>query len=148
MEPASVPRSNSAGIRSAAADDNWLVRGRVLHVAPNDSSGAVTGIPGSGVAVRPYAGIGVNYTRFYDEKVTRSLEAALGPTKLEIDSSLGIVGQVGVDLPVGGGRWFVNLDAKYVVMETEATLRSGGVTRRVDIDLNPWFLGLGLGTRF
>lgn len=195
------------------ADNNWLVRGRLLRVAPNDSSGPVSTLPGSGVEVegdttieldftylftrnlgvelilgtskhtlkgdgtiralgkigeartlppvvslqyhfapdapdfRPYIGIGVNYTRFYDESVTASLEAALGPTKLDIDSSTGLVGQVGVDIPIGP-RWFVNLDAKYVVIETEATLRSGGVRRTVDIDLNPWFLGFGIGTRF
>lgn len=30
---------------------NWLVRGRVIHVTPNDRSGEVTTLAGSGVGV-------------------------------------------------------------------------------------------------
>ena len=38
---------------SAYAEDagDWLVRGRIVNVSPNDDSGEVTGIAGSGVGV-------------------------------------------------------------------------------------------------
>lgn len=195
-----------------ATDKNWLVRGRLLSVNPNDQSGSVTGIPGSGVgadsdttleldftyffttnwgvelilgtsehdlngqgsigtlgkigssktlpptvtavyqfapnaAVRPYAGIGVNYTRFYDEKTSDSLNAALGPTTATLESSWGLAAQVGVDMDITKD-WFINLDAKYIQMDTTVRLDSSGTIRTVDMDLNPWFFGLGLGTRF
>lgn len=201
------------GTASAQAEQNWIVRGRILNVAPNDKSGEVSTLPGSSVsvdddttieldftymytpnvgvefilgtsrhdlrgegsiaglgkiaeartlppvvtvqyhfapagAIRPYAGLGVNYTRFYDEKTTAALDAALGPTSLELDSSTGLVGQVGVDIPVGGGRWFVNFDAKYISMDTTARLKSAGTVRTVGVDIDPWFLGFGIGTRF
>lgn len=201
------------GAASAHAEQSWIVRGRLLHVAPNDKSGEVSTLPGSSVSVdddttleldftymytptvgiefifgtsrhdlrgegsiaalgkiaeartlppvvtvqyhfapgglvRPYAGIGLNYTRFYDEKTTAALDAALGPTKIELDSSTGLVGQVGVDIPVGDGRWFVNFDAKYISMDTTARLNSSGTVRTVDVDIDPWFLGFGIGTRF
>lgn len=195
-----------------AADKNWLVRGRILNVNPNDKSGSVTGIPGSGVsvdsdttleldftyffntnwgaelilgtsqhdlngdgsigtlgkigsaktlpptvtavyqftpnaAVRPYAGIGINYTRFYGEKTSASLNAALGPTTAKLDSSWGLAGQAGVDIDITKD-WFINLDAKYIRMDTTIRLDSSGTTRTVNVDLNPWFFGLGIGTRF
>lgn len=200
------------GATAHAADKNWLVRGRILNVSPNDKSGSVTGIPGSGVgvdsdttleldftylfttnwgaelilgtskhdlngqgsigtlgkigsartlpptvtavyqftpnaAVRPYAGIGINYTRFYDANTSSSLNAALGPTTAKLDSSWGMAGQVGVDMDITKD-WFINLDAKYIRMDTTIRLDSSGTTRTVNVDLNPWFFGLGIGTRF
>ena len=123
---------------------NWIVRGRVIHVTPNDRSGEVTTLAGSGVGVgddttaelditymlrrtgdwadprhhaarpdgkgaianlgkigktallpptltlqyhfapktdvRPYAGIGVNYSKFYNERApTRSTPPSADP---------------------------------------------------------------------
>jgi len=97
--------------------------------------------------VRPYAGIGVNYTKFYDQKASASLQSALGPTSVDLDSSFGLSAQVGVDIKLDKD-WFVNLDAKYIRMDTTANLNSGGVVRTVDVDINPWFFGVGVGRRF
>jgi outer membrane protein len=47
--------------------------------------------------LRPYIGVGVNYTSFYDRKVTAAGEAATGgPTRLSLTSSVGPVGTVGL----------------------------------------------------
>jgi len=97
--------------------------------------------------IRPYAGIGVNYTKFYDQQASSSLEGALGPTSVELDSSFGLSAQVGVDIKFNRD-WFINFDAKYIRMDTTATLNSGGVIRTVDVDINPWFIGVGVGRRF
>lgn len=106
----------------------------VYHFAPDAS-------------VRPYVGMGVNYTRFYDEKTSASLNAALGPTTAKLDSSWGLAGQMGVDIDITKD-WFINFDAKYIRMDTTITLNSSGTVRKVNVDLNPWFLGIGIGTRF
>lgn len=100
-----------------------------------------------GARIRPYAGLGVNYTRFYDEKPTGSLESALGPTNVDLSSSWGLSGQLGVDIAFKED-WFINFDAKYIRMDTTATLTSGGVTRKVDVDIDPWYVGVGVGRRF
>lgn len=97
--------------------------------------------------IRPYLGLGVNYTRFYDEKATASLNTALGATQVELDDSWGLSLQAGIDMQVSQ-KWFVNLDAKYIQMDTTATLNSSGVIRKVNVDINPWFIGVGIGTRF
>lgn len=197
---------------SLAGAGDWLVRLRALHVSPNDDSGSVSTLPGSGVRVdsdttleldftyfvtrnlgieailgtsqhninaegsiaglgkiaevrtlpptitlqyhfqpnatfRPYAGIGINYTKFYDQDASSSLDSALGPTRVELDSSWGISGQLGIDIKFSRD-WFVNFDAKYIRIDTTANLNSGGVVRKVDVDINPWFIGVGVGRRF
>lgn len=49
--------------------------------------------------LRPYLGVGVNYTYFYDRQSTAAGDAvAGGPTQLNLQSSLGPVGTVGVRL--------------------------------------------------
>ena len=192
---------------------NWLVRGRVIHVTPNDRSGEVTTLAGSGVGVgddtaaelditymlrpnwglelilgttqhdltgkgtianlgkigktallpptltlqyhfapktdvRPYAGIGVNYSKFYNEKSTNSLDTGLGgPTTINLDDSWGLAAQAGVDVGLKND-WFVNFDLKYIQIETKATLVTGSTTRTVDVDINPWVFGIGIGKRF
>lgn len=98
-------------------------------------------------SIRPYAGVGLNYTRFYKERTTDSLNAVLGPTAAKLDSAFGLAGQVGVDVDIDK-NWYVNFDAKYVRMDTTLTLDSSGTIRTTDIDINPWFIGIGLGRRF
>jgi len=188
---------------------DWLVRGRLIHVNPNDDSSAVSGIDGSGVAVnsdstleldftyfidkhwalelilattghdisgngsiaalgnvvetdvlpptltlqyhnyvtenaRLYFGLGLNYTLFYDEKGVGAFENA----DVDLDSSFGLAAQAGLDFDVSKD-WFVNLDVKFVKMDTEAEIRPGdGSLLTVDADIDPWVIGLGVGRRF
>ena len=52
-------------------------------------------------ALRPYIGVGVNYTSFYDRQVTAAGAAGTGgPTRLSLTSSVGPVGTVGSEIPV------------------------------------------------
>ena len=98
--------------------------------------------------VRPYAGIGLNYTIFYDESATASLEDAVGNTDIEVDDSFGVAFQAGVDVDINE-TWFVNADVKYIQIDTEATLRSSaGGTNEIEIDLDPIVAGIGIGRRF
>ena len=96
----------------------------------------------------PFVGIGLNYTTFFSESASSSLEAALGgPTSIELDDSFGVAGQIGVDWAVRED-WFANATLWYVDMSTEATLNTGGVIRTVDVDIDPWVFMFGAGIRF
>ena len=96
--------------------------------------------------IRPYTGIGVNYTAFYDEKVTGGLDAA--GAKVRMDSSWGLAAQAGVDIDINKS-WFVNFDVKYIDIETTAHFKNTTVGRAaVDVDLKPWVFGIGIGTTF
>ena len=59
-------------------------------------------------AVRPYVGIGVNYTLFFDETATNVLPAN---TDVSIDASTGLVFQAGVDFDINDD-WYANVDFK------------------------------------
>lgn len=102
-------------------------------------------------AFRPYVGVGVNYSIFYSQDATASLENTLGTTDVDLDDSVGVAFQIGADFPISD-RWFLNADVKYIQIDTDATLTSfdEGVTtvRTVEVDLDPIVAGVGVGFRF
>jgi outer membrane protein len=199
-----------AAAQTSAGD--WLIRVRGIVVSPTETSGEVSGIPGSRVGVtasvmpevdftymatdhigaelivattrheatgrgslsaidtvastwvlpptltlqyhlspkskiRPYVGAGVNYTLFYAEDASDGLEAALGSTKVRMSDSVGYALQAGIDLDIGP-RTFLNLDVKYLDIDTTARLVTGVGTSRVRISIDPVVIGAGIGMRF
>jgi outer membrane protein len=98
--------------------------------------------------IRPYVGVGMNYTIFYDEHASNSLATALGgPTSVSLDNSVGVAGQVGVDVDVAPNI-FLNLDLKYVDLDTTAHVTSGATVLRSDVQIDPLIFGFGVGIRF
>jgi len=96
--------------------------------------------------IRPYAGVGINYTHFYNEKVTGGLDAP--GAKVKMDSSWGLAVQAGVDVDINKD-WFINFDVKYIDIETTARFKNTTVGRAaVDVDLKPLVFGIGIGTTF
>ena len=97
--------------------------------------------------VRPYVGVGVNYTLFYSEDASKSLEAAIGKTDVKLKNSLGYALQAGFDFDVSK-KVFLNLDVKYIDIDTTATLTTGALVNRVKVSLDPVVVGVGVGMRF
>lgn len=134
----------------------------VLAVSPHDISavgtaagdfpvGSTTLLPPSLVLqyhlpvndiVKPYVGAGVNYTFFLDQD-------ARGPvvTDLDLDSSFGWVVQTGIDINLSE-KWFLNLDAKKIWLDTDAEITTTLGTVNADVNINPWTFGFGFGYRF
>lgn len=196
---------------------DWLVRGRIIDIAPNDSSGSLS-INGAdtgqeGVRVnsdtvpelditymltqnwgvelilgysqhkvagektwaalgdvintkvlpptltlqyhfrphsewRPYVGLGVNYTTFFDEKVPSSSALSAPGAKVDLDHSWGLAAQAGIDVALNQD-WFVNFDVKYIDIDTTAHFSGISVgTAEIDADIDPWVWGVGIGRRF
>ena len=90
--------------------------------------------------IRPYVGVGLNYTLFFEEKT----QGALAGTKLELDPSFGLAGQVGLDVALND-RWFVNADVRYIDIGSDAKL-NGASLNTVQID--PYVIGVSIGRRF
>jgi outer membrane protein len=86
----------------------------------------------------PYIGAGVNYTHFFNEDA-----GALNDVKY--DDSFGAALQAGADIPLQG-NWFANVDVKKIFINTTAKFSPSGV--RADVDLDPWFVGFGVGYKF
>ena len=80
-------------------------------------------------AFKPYVGIGGNYTYFYEN------ELANGTLNIK-DNSWGGALQVGADYMVNK-NWSLNLDVKYVWMDTDVRLTSTGATLGT-LDIDPW----------
>ncbi len=87
--------------------------------------------------VRPYVGVGVNYTRFSSQSFTI---AGLDTSS----SSWGPAVQAGFDFKIAP-RWYLNADLKYVWMNTDVKLNGAKLTT---VDLNPWLISVGVGYRF
>lgn len=93
-------------------------------------------------SIRPYVGAGVNYTYFFDEDANSKLPAG---TKLELSDSWGLAAQAGVDFDVSDA-WFLNASVWYMDIDTTAKLNNG--LGKVDVEIDPWVVMVGVGTRF
>ena len=98
--------------------------------------------------IRPYIGVGANYTKFFAADATSALEKTLGgPVGVNLDSSWGWAAQTGVDIDIKD-NWFINLDLKYIDMSTTAYLKTPVGNLSVDVDVDPFVFGAGIGYRF
>ncbi|MBU3565687.1 OmpW family protein [Polynucleobacter sp. MWH-HuK1] len=93
-------------------------------------------------AFKPYVGLGVNYTIFGN----RQNFPALGNAVQVDNSSVGVVGQVGMDY-MFDKNWGLNLDVKYATMSTNVTTVQGG-TNLGKLTLNPWMPAVGVTYKF
>jgi outer membrane protein len=203
-------------VADAAERGDLQLRGRVISISPDDDSGEISGVAGSGVnvdsavtveidftwflssrvaleliaatathdihgtgtaaglgriadtavlpptltvqyhwntdgKVQPYLGAGINYTLFYSEDVTDSLDTFLGtPSRIDLDSSFGFAAQAGLDFQVSD-NWYFNVDLKSLDIDTTASIRDDATDAelaRVDVGLNPWVPGVGIGYRW
>ena len=101
--------------------------------------------------IRPYAGAGIGYVFFLNEETTDTLTGAITgatSTGLDVDDTFYTVIQAGVDFDINQD-WYWNLDAKYMFIDSTAVVQVNGAdTAKVDFDLDPLVLGVGIGTRF
>ncbi|WP_043530236.1 OmpW/AlkL family protein [Litchfieldella xinjiangensis] len=93
---------------------------------------------GTDARVQPYLGAGINYTRFSDEEI------GIDGAELELDSSWGAAGLIGVDLLIND-NWALNAAAWYLDIDTDASL-GGNDLGTVNID--PIVVMGGISYRF
>jgi outer membrane protein len=98
--------------------------------------------------VRPYVGVGVNYTKFYSRQVTAAgQEISGGPTSLSLPVSVGPVGTVGVAWqPLN--RVVVILSGSASWVNTRLTTDTAGVLRTSHVEFNPRAVVLAVGYQF
>ena len=86
--------------------------------------------------LKPFVGVGVNYTTFFEEKV------ALGD--LALDDSVGVAGHVGLDIPFAPTEAF-RIDARYMDIKTDAKLDGNDIG---EVDISPWVYGIAFVKQF
>ncbi len=97
--------------------------------------------------VHPYVGAGVNWTMFYNEKASSQLNTAIGATSVTLSNSWGYAVQAGIDFDISE-KMFLNLDVKYVDMDTNARLTTGAAVNTLRANIDPLIVGVGVGWRF
>ena len=90
-------------------------------------------------AFKPYLGVGVNYTVFFNEK------AKGGFTDFDLKDSFGFALQAGFDYMIDE-HWGFNFDVKKIFLEPKVKVNNGLVAGKVKID--PWLIGAGVTYRF
>lgn len=97
---------------------------------------------------RPYLGVGVNYTNFYDRDSTAQGNAASGgPTKLSLTSSVGPAGTVGVGYHIAN-NWHMYASYSISRVSTDLVANTAGVIRTSHINFGPQALVVSVGYSF
>lgn len=104
---------------------------------------------------KPYIGLGLNYTVFFEEEFT-AIPKAAGFSNLNLDASWGYSVQIGGDYQLND-KWHINLSARYIDINTDATFNvennlnvTGGLVGRgsASVDVNPMVYSFLLGYKF
>jgi len=98
---------------------------------------------------QPYAGVGVNWTTFFDTKLIPAL-AEEGIADLELDDSIGLAAQIGADWNLTD-TMFVNFDVRWINIESDATMIGTGPGEAVavgTVKIDPVVYDINLGFRF
>lgn len=120
-------------------------------------------------ALKPYVGIGINYTMFFDDQFNSTMKGGTSPEivsisdgttttpiganldagSLDLDNSWGLSVQVGADYQIDD-NWSINASARYIDIDTEATFTAvgGAVPGKVSVDVDPMVYSLMLGYKF
>ena len=98
--------------------------------------------------LRPYLGVGVNYTKFYSRQVTAAGEAISGgPTSLSLPVAVGPVGTVGVAAqPLKHVVVILSGSASWV--NTRLTTNTAGILRTSHVEFNPRAVIFAVGYQF
>jgi outer membrane protein len=98
--------------------------------------------------MRPYIGVGVNYTDFYDRDSTAQGNAASGgPTKISLTSSVGVAGTVGLAYRIAG-NWKAYASYSATQVKTRLEADTAGVERTTHINFGPQALVVAVGYSF
>lgn len=97
---------------------------------------------------RPYLGLGINYTKFYDLESTAAGNAANGgPTAISLTSSLGPVVTAGIRWHIKD-RWSAYASYDYAYVKSDYTGNTAGVIRTTTVRFNPTTLVVSIGFAF
>lgn len=90
-------------------------------------------------AVKPFVGVGVNYTTFFDDDIYLG-----NGNELDIQDSVGVAGHVGIDVPFSDSE-AVRVDARYIDLEPDVELNGADIGTA---EINPWVFGVSYVKNF
>lgn len=142
---AATPFKHTVGVKGAGLDGKLA---DVKQLPPTLSLQYYPLAPTS--KFQPYAGVGINYTLFFDEDLSGQRKQQ-GFSNLKLQDSVGLAGQLGFDyqltdhLMFNASVWYVDIDTKGTVDGPSAL---GVGKTKVDVEVDPWVYMVGLGYKF
>ena len=102
----------------------------------------------SSSALRPFVGVGVNYTKF-DKRSSTNIGNSLngGPTDIQLSDSWGLAAQVGLEYRIND-KWSLHGSLATARVKTTLTATTAGAARVMDITFHPVVLTMTAGYRF
>ena len=123
----------------------------------------------TGTEFKPYVGLGVNYTVFFEDTFNPALTGPNSPTivsisdgttttdvgapldanDLNLDNSWGLSAQIGIDYQIDE-NWSINASARYIDIKTKASFTAvdGTVPGHVSVNVDPMVYSIMLGYKF
>ena len=140
---AATPFSHDVGVKGVARGIDGKL-GSLKHLPPTLS---VVYYPlDSKSAFKPYVGAGINYTWFFDDKLSSEAEGN-GFSGLDMKDSWGLAFQVGADYMLTDSL-MINAQVRYIDIDTTGTTHLGPTKVKVDVDVDPMVYMVGLGYKF
>ncbi|HEY6894131.1 MAG TPA: OmpW family outer membrane protein [Rhodanobacteraceae bacterium] len=91
-------------------------------------------------AFSPFVGVGVNFTKVFDEKTTGPLAGA----DLSIGDSWGLAAHAGFDVTLSP-KWLLTADVRWMDIDSSVRVNGTGVGT---VNVDPWVFGVSAGYRF
>jgi len=137
---------NPAAVPGSVAAQDGAIGAKVRQVAPTLFANYRFGDGNS--QIRPFVGLGVNYTRFDNTESTAVNDAINGgPTTLKLKDSIGLALQLGVTAKLGG-PWSITGAWSTAQVKTKLTTNTYGIERTADITFKPSVFTLAVGYSF
>ncbi|MDX2372876.1 outer membrane beta-barrel protein [Psychrobacter sp. PP-21] len=132
---AAIPFHHDFDLNSA--DGTQVLTGSTQHLPPTLSVQYHFDNYSMPMNIKPFIGVGVNYTTFFKERISSGGD-------LDLDDSVGVAGHVGFDIPFAPTEAF-RIDARYMDIKTDATLDGSDIG---EIDISPWVYGVAFVKQF
>ena len=87
--------------------------------------------------VKPFVGLGVNYTRFFSTKT----EGPIAGADLELSDSWGLAGHVGLDVQIGD-KSAIRIDYRKIDIDTKAKLNGANLGTKNTVNIDPSVYGI------
>ena len=132
-----------------AADGTTALTGKIQHLPATLSLQYHFDDYNMPMNIKPFIGVGVNYTTFFKEKLNTPAGApADSAADLKFDDSVGVAGHIGLDIPFAPTEYF-RIDARYMDIKTDASINDEGNTLELgEVDISPWVYGVAFVKQF
>ncbi|WP_222910670.1 OmpW/AlkL family protein [Pseudomonas sp. DNDY-54] len=139
---AATPFSHDVGVKGVAQGIDGKL-GSLKHLPPTLS---IVYYPlDKSSSFQPYVGAGINYTWFFDTKLSSSADQVFDG--FDVQDSWGVAAQVGMDYMLTDSI-MLNAQVRYIDIDTTGTTYLGDSKVKVDIDVDPMVYMVGLGYKF